>query len=151
MYCFKNPWEPGTSAILCRCLLAFYYTQKSLPGKVKLTKGLAVGAGLLGSAHSIIRRFSAGSGEIVTQAASSKVWSSRGKGGCHPLTLARKDQHRRGRAFSEPSLSLGSRNLVTGVFEKPSAGFRCRYQRDVIRRSHFPDIRYAGPMLGWVL
>src|SRR5450432_2452113 len=35
--------------------------------KVKLTKRLAVGAGLLVSAHSIARRFSAGSGEIVTQ------------------------------------------------------------------------------------
>src|SRR5229473_5149678 len=103
--------------------------------KVKLTKGLAVGAGLLGSAHSIARRFSAGSGEIVTQAASSKVWSSRGKGGCHPLTLARKDQHGRGRAFSEPSLFLGSRNPLTGAFEKPSARFRRRYQRDVIQRS----------------
>jgi hypothetical protein len=57
--------------------------------KVKLTKRLAVGAGLLVSAHSIARRFAAGSGEIVIQAASSKVWSSRGKGGC-PRPLREK-------------------------------------------------------------
>jgi hypothetical protein len=73
--------------------------------KVKLTKGLGIGAGLLVSAHSIARRFSASSGEIVTQGGVKQVWSSRGKGGCQsPRGLARKDQHRRGRAFSEPSL-----------------------------------------------
>src|SRR5450755_3651057 len=47
--------------------------------KVKLTKGLGIGAGLLVSARSIARRFSAGSGEIVTQAASSKFGRRAGR------------------------------------------------------------------------
>jgi hypothetical protein len=119
--------------------------------KVKLTKRLAVGAGLLGSAHSIARRFSKGSGEIVTQGGVKQSLVVAREGWMSPLTLARKDQHRRGRAFSEPSLFLGSRNPVTGAFEKavgslspPDNGI----PRDVIQRSHSPDIRYAGPMRG---
>ena len=48
--------------------------------KVKLTKRLAVGAGLLGSAHSMARR-PVRRGEIVTQGGVKQVWSSRGEGG----------------------------------------------------------------------
>src|ERR1700704_3806611 len=70
--------------------------------KVKLTTRLATGAGLLLSAHSIAR-WRGRRGEVVTRGGVKQVWSSRGEGGCHPGPLREKDQHGRGRAFSEPS------------------------------------------------
>src|SRR5450631_804576 len=72
--------------------------------KVKLTKRLAVGAGLLGSAHSIARRFPVRvRRNCYTGGVKQSLVVAR-EGWMSPLTLARKDQHRRGRAFSEPSL-----------------------------------------------
>src|ERR1700704_6828825 len=47
--------------------------------KVKLTTRLAIGAGLLVSAHSIARR-PVRRGEVVTRGGVKQVWSSRGEG-----------------------------------------------------------------------
>src|SRR5471032_1515795 len=72
---------------------------------VKLTMSLAIGAGLLVSAHSVARRFSPGAGAVATRAVSNSLVVARGGVGMYPGP-ARQDQHGRGRAFSEPSLFL---------------------------------------------
>ena len=48
---------------------------------VKLTMRLAIGAGLLGSAHCIPRRFSPGAGEVVTQGGVKQFGRRAGRGG----------------------------------------------------------------------
>src|ERR1700687_1391874 len=109
--------------------------------KVKLTKGLGIGAGLLVSAHSMARR-PVRRGEIVTQGGVKQVWSSRGEGGCHPVLFARKRSAPTREGFLRALPFSWVRSPVTGICEKPSTRFRCPYRnsRDVIRRSHSPDI-----------
>src|SRR5258708_24848717 len=99
--------------------------------KVKLTTGLEIGAGLLVSAHSIARR-PARRGEVVTRGAKQSDRRA-GRGGDVTPGLARKISADEGGPSQGPPFFFG-RNSVTGVFEKSSARFRCRYRncRDVI-------------------
>ena len=71
---------------------------------VKLTMRFRIAAGLLWSAHSISRGSQVPRRDCYTGGVK-QIWSSRGEGwGCRPGGPCAKGQHRRGRAFSEPSL-----------------------------------------------
>lgn len=84
--------------------------------KVKLTIALGIGA-RLARVRSLecFAGFLKGSREVATRAASNSLVIARGRGGDAPRARRGKDQHRRGRAFSEPSLfasALDSSPLV---------------------------------------
>src|SRR5450631_4489699 len=82
-----------------------------LPGrkhvKVKLTKRLAVGAVHCSPVSC------KGPAKLLHRAASSKVWSSRGKGGCHPLPLRGKiSTDEGGLSQSPPDRPIGPKKAL---------------------------------------
>src|SRR4030081_2837174 len=70
---------------------------------VKLTMRLGTATGLLMSAHSDARRFSPRPARLLHRRRQTGLVVAREGAGMSPVFLAREDQHKRGRAFSEPS------------------------------------------------
>src|ERR1700704_2033854 len=70
---------------------------------VKLTMRLGTATGLLMSVHSDARRFSPRPARLLHRRRQTGLVVARGAVGMSPVFLAREDQHKRGRAFSELS------------------------------------------------